>query len=90
MNQKLAIALCVISGFCGSLFTLVSADRVHAQEKENVEQVIKAEKFVLVNPDGSTAGTLGLDSNGSPEITLMDSAGKVVWSTKPHLKTITR
>lgn len=91
MNQKVAIALCVISGFCGgALVSFLSAERVHAQGKYNIEQVVSAQKFDLVNPDGSTAGTFGFDSNGNPEITLMDASGKVVWSTKPHLKTITR
>jgi len=91
MNRKLAIGLCMISGFCcGALVSFLSAERVHAQRKYNVETVVCAQKFELVNPDGSTAGTFGFDANGNPEITLMDSSGKILWSTQAHLKAIHR
>jgi len=53
-----------------------------AQRPQQVGRTISAQKFILVNDHGAQAGIFGFDKNGSPEITLLDSLGNVIWSTQ--------
>lgn len=83
MNRRGRVFFSMIVGFCGGIFApYVSGRLVGAQEPRQTEKVVTAQKFVLVNEQGTSAGIFGFDEHGSPEITLLDAQGKIIWSTK--------
>jgi hypothetical protein len=91
MKRKSHVVVSLIVGFCGGVLApYVSGRRVHAQELRQSGKVVTAQKFVLTNEQGATAGIFGLDNNGSPEITLFDERGNIIWSTKLHAQPLSR
>lgn len=83
MTRKLNLILSMLVGFCGGILApYLSPKVVRAQEPRQSERVVSAQKFILVNDHGVQAGIFGFDKNGSPEITLVDPAGNVIWSTQ--------
>jgi hypothetical protein len=91
MSRRWNVALCMMVGFCGGILApYVSGRLVHAQELSQSRKVVTAEKFVLINEQGASAGIFGFDSNGSPEITLLDARGNVIWSTKLRAQSLSR
>src|ERR1043166_330449 len=49
-------------------------------------EVLQAERFVLVDPSGQTAATLGLDGSGRPGLSIKDKVtGKErLWRSEEH------
>lgn len=89
MNRRSTLVLFMVVGFFGGILAnFVSAKLVHAQEHPPAEKVVTAQRFVLVNEQGSSAGIIGFDKSGSPEITLFDAQGNVIWSTKVRTEKI--
>jgi hypothetical protein len=91
MNRRASVMVWVIVGFCGGILApYVLGKAVHAQEPRPKVQVVTAQKFVLTSEQGTPAGIFGFDTNGSPEITLFDAQGHVIWSTKLRMHTLAR
>lgn len=91
MNRKWNLAVSMIVGFCGGILApYLSGRGVHAQELRQSGKVVKAQKFVLINAQGVSAGIIGFDNNGSPEITLYDEQGNILWSTKLRTQMLSR
>jgi len=91
MNRRWNLAVSLIVGFCGGILAPYLSDRsVHAQELRQSGKVVKAQKFVLINEQGLSAGIIGFDDNGLPEITLFDEQGNILWSTKLHTQMLSR
>ena len=83
MNRGCNVLLSLLVGFCGGNFAQYLLPQLaHAQRPQQAERTISAQKFILVNDHGAQAGIFGFDKNGSPEITLLDSLGNVIWSTQ--------
>jgi hypothetical protein len=90
MNRKLNLGLSIAAGLLGGFLShYVSPDLVHAQtqaappaqtQPAPPPKEIKAQRFVLVNNDGSPAGLFGFDQDGKANVVLLDKTGKVVWS----------
>ena len=81
MNCKLNVGLSLAAGLLGGFLShYASPELVHAQTKTVPSPEIKAQRFVLVNDDGSTAGFFGFDQDGKANVVLLDKTGKVVWS----------
>jgi hypothetical protein len=88
MNQKLNLGLSLAAGLLGALLShYVSPELVHAQTQIVPAKEIKAQSFVLVDGQGTTAGVIGFDKDGNASIKLLDKAGKIVWTAgaKPSL-----
>ena len=80
MNRKMHLGLSLAAGLLGGVLShYVSPEMVHAAQVAPPKE-IRARSFVLVNEDGSPAGLFGFDRDGRPNVVLLDSAGKVVWS----------
>ncbi|HXW62204.1 MAG TPA: hypothetical protein VEJ45_06370 [Candidatus Acidoferrales bacterium] len=91
MNRPRNVLVWAIVGFCGGILAPhVLGKAVHAEELRRNAKVVTAQKFVLTNEQGTPAGIFGFDTNGSPEITLLDAQGDVVWSTKLRMQTLSR
>ena len=89
MNRKLNLGLSLAVGLLGGLISrYISPELVHAQTETVPAKEIKAERFVLVNEDGSPAGLFGFDQDGKANVILLDKTGKLVWnaSGKPNPK----
>lgn len=81
MNRKMNLGLTLATGLLGGFLShYISPELVHAQTKTVPAKEIKAQRFLLVNDDGSTAGLFGFDQDGNATVVLMDKMGKVVWS----------
>lgn len=82
MTHKLNLGLSLAVGLLGGCLShYVAPEMVHAAQIAPPKQ-IKAQSFVLVTNDGSTAGIFGFDQQGRPDVILYDNTGKVVWSTR--------
>ena len=82
MNQKLNLGLSLVAGLLGGITSYSLSPRVlRAQEQAPPPKTITAERFILTNEQGTTAGVFGL-KDGKANITLFDSAGRVIWSTE--------
>ena len=78
MNTKFTITLALVAGFIGGLASRYSAPAsVHAQAPA-VPQEIRAHKFVLVDETGVARGVFGIETNGTAEIEISDSKGRVL------------
>jgi hypothetical protein len=89
MNRKLNLALSIAAGLLGGIFyQAVSGTLVRAQNQTVPPKELSAQKFVLVNEQGTTSGVFGFEKDGRPEITLLDAQGRVIWSTKIGPETI--
>lgn len=81
MNRKLNLGLSIAAGLLGGFLShYVPPELVHAQTQPAPPKEIRAQRFLLVNDDGSPAGLFGFDKDGSPTVVLLDKTGKVVWS----------
>jgi hypothetical protein len=82
MTRKLNVGLSLAAGLFGGLLShYVTPPPVHAQA-EVVPQEVKAHNFLLVNDAGKTTGVFGIDPDGNAQVTLLDKAGKVIWSSR--------
>jgi hypothetical protein len=89
MNRKLNLVLSIVAGLVGGMFfQALSVTLVRAQNQPVPPKELSAERFVLVNKQGITSGVFGFGKGGSPEITLLDARGRVIWSTKIGPETI--
>ena len=89
MIQKWNVVVSMIIGFGGGILgSYVSGKTVHAQELRQTAKVVTAQKFILLNKQGASAGMFGFDNGGSPEITLFDEQGNIIWSTKLRTQTL--
>jgi hypothetical protein len=82
MNRKLNLGLSLAAGLLGGFLShYLSPELVHAQTQvEPPTKEIKAQRFVLVNDNGSPAGLFGFDQDGKANVILLDKTGKIVWS----------
>jgi hypothetical protein len=92
MNRKLNLGLSIAAGLLGGFVShYISPELVHAQTQPVPTREMRAQRFALVNDDGSPAGLFGFDKAGNPTVILLDKTGKVVWSAsgKPNGKALT-
>jgi hypothetical protein len=68
MNKAITTALGLVAGFIGGAMShyLFAPMTVQAQAQSPTE--IRAQKFVLVDKNGTVRGVFGFRSNGSPDI----------------------
>jgi hypothetical protein len=86
MNRKVNFALALAAGLLGgALSRYLTPTTVLAQAQAPASKEIRAQSFVLVNKQGIPLGRIGFDSDGVPNITLVDMDGRTIWSTKATL-----
>jgi hypothetical protein len=91
MNRRWNVVVSMIVGFAGGILApYISGRSVDAQDLRQGGKVVKAQKFILLNEQGGTAGVFGFDKNGDPEITLFDERGNIIWSTQLRTQTLAR
>jgi hypothetical protein len=89
MNRRLDLVLSIVAGLVGGIFCqALFVTLVRAQNQPVPPKELSAERYILVNKQGTTSGVFGFDKDGSPEITLLDARGRVIWSTKIGPETI--
>jgi hypothetical protein len=91
--NKTTIGVALLAGLAGGVISRytspapVLAQQAQAQNPAPVE--LRAQRFVLIKPDGSVAGTFAVEQPKStdipfpftpPSIRLLDSSGKEIWS----------
>ena len=87
LSPKLILILSLAAGLLGGLFSrYVSPATAQAQAAAPSE--IRAQKFTLVDQNGTVRGTFAVVDNplrkgGYPVIQLFDIGGREVWSTSP-------
>lgn len=92
MNRQLNLGLSIAAGLLGGFLShYISPELVRAQTQAAPPKEIRAQRFVLVNDDGSPAGLFGFDQDGRANVILLDKTGKVLWSAtgKPNAKPLT-
>jgi hypothetical protein len=77
MTTPKVIAVSLSAGVLGGLLAAGVVSPIQAQQRPPAE--IRSQSFVLVNPAGNVAGRFGFDSNGNPEIKLLDERGREIW-----------
>ena len=86
MNRKVNFTLGLAAGLLGGLLSrYLIPTPVFAQAPAPAPREIRAQSFVLVNKQGAPLGRIGFDSDGLPNITLVDDDGRTIWSTKATL-----
>ena len=81
MNRKINFTLALATGLLGGVLSrYLIPTPVFAQAPGPRE--IRAQSFVLVNKQGAPLGRIRFDSDGLPNITLVDENGRTIWSTK--------
>jgi len=86
MNRKLNFTLALAAGLLGGVLSrYLTPTPVLAQAQAPAPREIRAQSFVLVNKQGAPLGRIGFDSDGLPNITLVDENGRTIWSTKATL-----
>ena len=84
MNRKVNFTIALAAGLLGGVLSrYLIPTPVFAQAPAPRE--IRAQSFVLVNKQGAPLGRIGFDSDGLPNITLVDENGRTIWSTKATL-----
>jgi hypothetical protein len=84
MDRKWNLGLSIAAGLLGGFLShYISPVLVHAQA---APKEITAQRFVLVNNNGSPAGPFGFDKDGAPNVELFDKTGKVLWSASGTAK----
>ena len=86
LNPRLTLTLSLAAGLLGGLFSrYVSPTPAQAQTAAPTE--IRAQKFNLVDQNGTVRGVFAVDNpvqrGGHPVIKLFDIGGREVWSTSP-------
>jgi hypothetical protein len=82
VNRTLNLGLSLAAGLLGGCLSHYIAPRSVQAAQVVPAREIRAQRFVLVNGDGSPAGLFGFDREGRPDIVLYDNTGKAVWSTR--------
>jgi hypothetical protein len=86
--NKSTIAVALAAGFIGGAISRYAAPTpVHAQQaaQSSTPVELRAQRFVLVNPDGGVMGTFTVeqpkrtDIPMPPSIRLLDWSGKEIW-----------
>jgi hypothetical protein len=88
--NKSTIAVALAAGLIGGAISRYAAPApVHAQQAAQPAPLeVRAQRFVLVNPDGSVAGTFAVEQPKptdipfpftQPSIRLLDWSGKEIW-----------
>jgi hypothetical protein len=86
--NKSTIAVALAAGLIGGMISRYAAPAsVHAQQAAQPAPLeVRAQRFVLVNPDGSVAGTFAVEQPKPtdfpfppPSIRLLDWSGKEIW-----------
>ena len=86
MKRKLNFTLALAAGLLGgALSRYLIPTSVFAQAQAPAPKEIRAQSFVLINKQGAPLGRIGFDSDGLPNITLVDENGRTIWSTKATL-----
>jgi hypothetical protein len=67
MGNRITIALALLAGFIGGAISHVPIS-VHAQTPASAPAEIRAQKFVLVDENGTPRGVFGFQSDGYPDI----------------------
>ncbi len=81
MNRTLTLTLALAAGlFGGMLSRYLAPIPVHAQAQTPAPKEIRAQNFVLVNPQGIEVGLMGIGPQGRPVIKLVDDQGRTLWS----------
>jgi hypothetical protein len=89
LNPRLTLTLSLAAGLLGGLFSrYVSPTPAQAQTAAPAE--IRAQKFTLVDQNGTVRGVFAVDNpvekGGHTVIKLFDIGGREVWSTSPPLE----
>ena len=83
MNRKANFTLALAAGLLGGVLSrYLTPTPVFAQAQAPAPKEIRAQSFVLVNKQGTPLGRIGFDSDGLPNMTLVDENGRTIWSTK--------
>ena len=83
MNRTMHITLALAAGLVGGLLSrYLTPTPVFAQTQNSAPREVRAQSFLLVNKQGLSLGRMGFDSDGHPNITLIDEDGRTIWSTK--------
>src|SRR5215469_9665788 len=69
MSNRITIALALVAGFIGGVMSHLPMS-VHAQTPPPAPAEIRAQKFVLVDENGTPRGVFGFRSDDSPDIQL--------------------
>ena len=86
MNRTLHLILALAAGLLGGLLSrYLTPTPVFAQAQAPAAREVRAQSFVLLNKQGVPLGRIGIDSDGLPNITLVDENGRTIWSTKATL-----
>jgi hypothetical protein len=77
MNSKLAFSLALAAGFTGGLASrYLEPAQVQAQAQIAPAE-FRAQRFVLVDETGVTHGAFWIETNGAPELEVVDAKGRV-------------
>jgi hypothetical protein len=83
MNRKVHFTLALTAGLLGGVISrYLIPTPVFAQGPAPAPREIRAQRFVLVNKEGTPLGLMAVESNGTPVITLLDENMRTIWSTK--------
>ena len=83
MNRKMNFTLALLAGLLGGVLSrYLIPTPVFAQAQAPAPREIRAQRFVLVNKEGTPLGLMAVESNGIPVITLLDENMRTIWSTK--------
>jgi hypothetical protein len=81
MKPVTTITLAVVAGFLGGILSQrIVPQPVYAQAQTSIPQEIRAESFVIVDPNGVPRGAFGFDKkNGGPTLEITDTKGHAYW-----------
>ncbi len=87
MNRTRHLTLVALAaGLLGGLLSCyLTPTPVFAQAQAPAPREVRAQRFVLVNKQGAPLGRIGFDSDGLPNITLVDENGRTIWRGKATL-----
>jgi hypothetical protein len=84
MNTKITTALGLIAGFIGGTMShyVFGSTSVHAQAPVQAPLEIRAQKFVLVDENGTPRGVFAFQRNGNPELQIQYGSGHDVMAAR--------
>jgi hypothetical protein len=72
MGTKKTIALALAAGFIGGIVSQrIAPPSIYAQAQTQIPNEIRAERFVIVDENGTPRGAFGIDKKGDPESKLL-------------------
>jgi hypothetical protein len=77
MNARVTIAAALAAGFVGGAASRHFEPKPVLAQGEESSQVIKPQKFVLVDRTGASLGVFGIEENGTPQIEVIGYHGHV-------------